>query len=312
MPQKPIKQPMRHSWSRYRQKQFKRIRSAKSVRTLAKSLLEQDPTCCYCGRDLNEDSMTIEHLTPLSRGGTNDPENIEIACKRCNGTKGDQTLQEMIAKRRGTGIVEVKNLKKVIAAKIYAGEPVSVDVLLAEAAKRNIVIPRKMTEVAMNHCLDYHANRAAGDWDRAKLKLHMIQPLIDLIEKYQPGQIGPVNSWLRLEAFDMTLYARRTTRYIRGEKVETVDLASVEIDEEAREQGQFKRFLFLLESYCKQHNLTVYVESVLVPYLADFLLKRGYKIVEKEEDILALHPTEAGLSYYKHFNADQNQNGSQH
>jgi 5-methylcytosine-specific restriction endonuclease McrA len=37
-----------------------------------------------------------EHKTPLSRGGSNDYENLGIACKRCNGSKRDKTVNEYI------------------------------------------------------------------------------------------------------------------------------------------------------------------------------------------------------------------------
>jgi hypothetical protein len=55
--------------------------------------------CCYCGRPLldgdNEDaSPTIEHVTPLSRGGRYKRLNKRIACKRCNREKGDMSVAE--------------------------------------------------------------------------------------------------------------------------------------------------------------------------------------------------------------------------
>lgn len=47
--------------------------------------------CVYCG---SEDRITIEHLTPLSRGGTNDVDNIAPACWACNVSKNNKTLEE--------------------------------------------------------------------------------------------------------------------------------------------------------------------------------------------------------------------------
>ncbi len=32
--------------------------------------------------------MTMDHLVPISRGGTNDPRNLQVLCRRCNGSKG--------------------------------------------------------------------------------------------------------------------------------------------------------------------------------------------------------------------------------
>ena len=55
--------------------------------------------CCYCGRSLsdggNDDaSPTVEHVIPTSRGGRYQKHNKRIACKRCNGEKGDMTPAE--------------------------------------------------------------------------------------------------------------------------------------------------------------------------------------------------------------------------
>jgi 5-methylcytosine-specific restriction endonuclease McrA len=49
--------------------------------------------CAYCGEDVG-DNYHVDHIHPLSRGGSNGPENLAIACPGCNLSKGDKTLQE--------------------------------------------------------------------------------------------------------------------------------------------------------------------------------------------------------------------------
>ena len=39
-------------------------------------------------------SLTIEHLTPISRGGRHDIDNIDFAHRACNTKKGAKTLNE--------------------------------------------------------------------------------------------------------------------------------------------------------------------------------------------------------------------------
>lgn len=39
-------------------------------------------------------NATIEHLTPVSRGGDNDWWNIVYACKSCNSKKKNKTMEE--------------------------------------------------------------------------------------------------------------------------------------------------------------------------------------------------------------------------
>lgn len=54
-----------------------------------------DPVCAYCGRMAAE----IDHIIPISRGGTGDKDNLVPACRSCNARKSNMTLAEFIAKK---------------------------------------------------------------------------------------------------------------------------------------------------------------------------------------------------------------------
>jgi 5-methylcytosine-specific restriction endonuclease McrA len=49
--------------------------------------------CVYCG---SQSDLTRDHVIPVSRGGSNDPSNIVVACRTCNCTKGDRTPEEWL------------------------------------------------------------------------------------------------------------------------------------------------------------------------------------------------------------------------
>lgn len=49
--------------------------------------------CVYCGED-NKKLLTLDHVIPRSKGGSNSWENLVTACKKCNGEKSDLTLEE--------------------------------------------------------------------------------------------------------------------------------------------------------------------------------------------------------------------------
>jgi hypothetical protein len=56
-----------------------------------------DRRCAYCLRSEDEaGDMTFEHVLPLSRGGTNNTNNIVPACSYCNGRKGAKTIIEFV------------------------------------------------------------------------------------------------------------------------------------------------------------------------------------------------------------------------
>ena len=44
-------------------------------------------TCQHCGKRKN---LSIDHITPESKGGTLDKKNLQTLCKSCNSKKGDR------------------------------------------------------------------------------------------------------------------------------------------------------------------------------------------------------------------------------
>ncbi len=52
-------------------------------------VFERDgPFCAYCDVELDETTFTIDHIEAFSRGGSDDPENLTVACRSCNSSKG--------------------------------------------------------------------------------------------------------------------------------------------------------------------------------------------------------------------------------
>jgi len=50
--------------------------------------------CCWCGKPLEltgrqaqANLATVEHVTPKSLGGTNNPDNLKVACFTCNNER---------------------------------------------------------------------------------------------------------------------------------------------------------------------------------------------------------------------------------
>jgi len=52
--------------------------------------------CFWCECDLTAETLTIDHYIPLSRGGSNKPKNLRIACKACNNKRGNTMPEETV------------------------------------------------------------------------------------------------------------------------------------------------------------------------------------------------------------------------
>lgn len=58
-----------------------------SKRTRYEVLRRDNNTCRYCGGSAPDVTLTIDHVTPVSLGGSDDPANLVAACKDCNAGK---------------------------------------------------------------------------------------------------------------------------------------------------------------------------------------------------------------------------------
>lgn len=63
----------------------------------------QNHKCFYCGAS-TENSYHVDHYIALSKGGSNFPENLRIACQPCNSKKHDKDPIRFIAE-----LVEIQN-----------------------------------------------------------------------------------------------------------------------------------------------------------------------------------------------------------
>lgn len=58
--------------------------------------VQQDGRCVYCGEAFGSglNRMTIDHIVPVSAGGSDKESNLQGLCRECNGWKADHSDQE--------------------------------------------------------------------------------------------------------------------------------------------------------------------------------------------------------------------------
>jgi 5-methylcytosine-specific restriction endonuclease McrA len=71
----------------------KRKGSTYRWRKLRKEILTRDDfRCIYCGSTATH----VDHVTPLDKGGTDEPDNLVSACATCNLRKSNKNAREFI------------------------------------------------------------------------------------------------------------------------------------------------------------------------------------------------------------------------
>lgn len=73
-------------------KLVRRKMKGKLKRSRANIYAKAGGRCRYCGRELEPEEMTIDHIHPKSKGGGNRPKNLTAACRTCNSHKGDKII----------------------------------------------------------------------------------------------------------------------------------------------------------------------------------------------------------------------------
>jgi 5-methylcytosine-specific restriction endonuclease McrA len=67
-------------------------------------LTERDGgVCMWCGRAPWPSDLTAEHLLPRLRGGRGEPENLALACRKCNRRRRSRSVAAYVLSRRRAG-----------------------------------------------------------------------------------------------------------------------------------------------------------------------------------------------------------------
>lgn len=84
---RPERKLYRRLWEHNRRAQ---LGSKMSANVFYYVISRDESKCQYCRKPLAEEEITLDHIIPVSRGGTNDSDNLCVACRSCNGKKKDR------------------------------------------------------------------------------------------------------------------------------------------------------------------------------------------------------------------------------
>lgn len=78
--------------------------------------LKNDKICPYCGRRMEQNEMTLDHIYPRDLGGPTITNNLLPCCKECNSKKGnltkEQFLNMLLAEQKGNEEKYLRAIRK--------------------------------------------------------------------------------------------------------------------------------------------------------------------------------------------------------
>jgi hypothetical protein len=69
---------------------------AVTKRTRYEVLKRDNHTCRYCGATAPDATLTVDHVTPVALGGSDDPSNLVTACRDCNYGKASTSPEAAV------------------------------------------------------------------------------------------------------------------------------------------------------------------------------------------------------------------------
>lgn len=110
-------------------------------------LKESGGRCALCGITKNDSPLDVDHIIPRSRGGSNEKENLQVLCVKCNRSKGnkDKTdFRKSLPEDKAEGCIFCS--PDILVRKVAENGPVfAVEDKFPVTPKHLLVIPKRHT-----------------------------------------------------------------------------------------------------------------------------------------------------------------------
>ncbi len=87
---------MRSTWDAKRLDRIEQSSDGSLTDAIMATMKDEATHCAYCEQPFLLSSKTIDHVVPLRRGGAHSIDNVVVACRSCNESKGIKTLDDWI------------------------------------------------------------------------------------------------------------------------------------------------------------------------------------------------------------------------
>jgi hypothetical protein len=126
---------------------------------------------------------------------------------------------------------------------------------------------------------------------------HLLEENLDELDDWIKKSKRPVAKSFDFPSLHLNAYIRLSDKlnYDLKKKIPTLELASIDVDLDARNKGYAKKFIDLFEKVAFDNNRNVFIELVHSPILEKILQKRNYI----EDSFSSMYDPDSPKSYWK-------------
>lgn len=190
-------------------------------------------TCQYCGKMPPDTVLHIDHIKPVSKGGTNGILNLVTSCIDCNLGKSNIELSDDSA-------VKKQQSQLAILAEKKAQIEMMVEWRESLIASDEIMVDSVISLVD-SYLVDYHVNEQGRTSIRKAVKKHGYTKVVDAIEALFVSDSDFRSNWAKAIKFASSQRSKNNIHYIKGilrnrftvnEKVFYANTSSVEMSDQ--------------------------------------------------------------------------------
>lgn len=126
--------------------------------------------CIYCGGLTNDNILEVDHLYPVSKGGSNKIDNLVIACNTCNNAKGSKELKQWQNMLSEDNEIDARRIKAIQALQKKGGKHKAFQYSALTQSYKNYLLSELAKKYTISITFGYETK-----YNRKQLKLEKTQ-----------------------------------------------------------------------------------------------------------------------------------------
>lgn len=137
-------------------------------------------TCQYCGAQAPDAILHVDHIHPVSEGGTDDPLNLVTACRDCNLGKGAKLLADDTATKKRKKMLDELQDRREQLEMLFEWQRSLIDLESEEVEQ----LKKIWHDLVPGYVINEHGTRQIRQWRKKFSTVEIIEAIRSAVEGY--------------------------------------------------------------------------------------------------------------------------------